>query len=214
MFSDHTSPGPLPGGVLRRSTADFVQSGTELLREIERIGNHAGCQPADWSWTTPYSSTTKIPTPGPTLRGHIYTRHPAAARQAIQQWANVLGLTPSEKAHPGTLSYSGEIERLPIEIWTVVDDKAFGHRKHAMLKLYAPDWILTALFTIAATTAAITLKRHRALTKPSLADPRLAPARTSGRGERARRGRRPGNAPVAGEPTHPTPAPPPTASRR
>ncbi|RSM68714.1 hypothetical protein DL991_41335 [Amycolatopsis sp. WAC 01375] len=164
MFSEHHDPGPLPSGLLRRNTTQLVESGTAVMAEIERIGNHAGCQPASWSWHTTNTTTIKIPTPGPELRGIIHNPRPAAARQAALQWANALGLTPNDKASRGTLSYTGEVDRLPIEIWTVVDDKAF-RGKYATLKLYAPDWILTGLCTIAATTAVVALKRHRALTK-------------------------------------------------
>ncbi|OXM41304.1 hypothetical protein CFP71_42740 [Amycolatopsis thailandensis] len=164
MFTDRDNPGFLPNGKLRRNTTQFVESGTAVMAEIERIGNHAGCQPASWTWDSQRNATTKIPTPGPALRGIIHNRRPAAARQAALQWANALGLTPDDNASRGTLSFTGEIDRLPIEIWTVVDDKAF-RGKYATLKLYGPDWILTSLFTIAATVAAVALKRHRALTK-------------------------------------------------
>jgi hypothetical protein len=147
---------------LRYSTAQFALAGTDALANLEHIGAQIGCKPASWYWTTDYDYTSNRPRL-PILTGHIRTSRPAATRQAAQQWANVLGLTPSTKARRGTVSYDGEIDGLNVQIWAVVDDKAFSS-KLAMARLWMPDLILTGLLAASAAASCVLLARHNKIT--------------------------------------------------
>lgn len=144
---------------LRTSTHSFIESGTALLSHIEHLGNQAGALPAGWYWHTEYDYRNPGPRL-PILSGMITAHRPASARQAALQWANVLGLAPKKSASRGTVAYEGELDGLKIEIWAVVDRKAYGGTL-STLKYYAPDAILSTLFALAATTSGILLARHR-----------------------------------------------------
>ncbi|HEY3690562.1 MAG TPA: hypothetical protein VGL46_09680 [Pseudonocardiaceae bacterium] len=144
---------------LRASTHSFIESGTALLSHIEHLGNQAGAVPAGWYWHTDYDYRNPSPRP-PILSGMITDHRPASARQAALQWANILGLTPKKSTSRGTVAYEGELDGLKIEIWTVVDRKAYGGTLSS-LKYFAPDVILSALFALTATTTSILLARHR-----------------------------------------------------
>lgn len=153
-----------PADPLRTNTDKFAESATAVLDRIEQIGAQHGCQPANWSWHSDYDYDVRKPAPRlPILSGFVSGKRPAAARQAVQQWANALGLTPARKPNSGTLAFAGEIEGLKVEVWTVVDRAAFDG-KLSTLTMYGPEVLLTALVAFSSITAGVLLARHKKLT--------------------------------------------------
>jgi hypothetical protein len=80
------------------------------------------CPPLYW---TPLSGRVSEGARG--LAGAKYC--PDGAVAAVKTWVERFGLHPDEAPMPGTISYHGEINGLPVIVWAIIDHHdAFGHR--------------------------------------------------------------------------------------
>jgi hypothetical protein len=58
-------------------------------------------------------------------RGLVGPQYCIEGVAAVKKWAERFGLVPVETPMPGTISYHGQINALPVSVWAITDLDAF-----------------------------------------------------------------------------------------
>ena len=85
-------------------------------RAVAEVMNHQAphCPPLYWA-----SLSGRVSDGARGMAGAKYCTDEAVT--AVRTWAARFGLHPSEAPSPGTLSYHGEVNGLPVQVWAITD---------------------------------------------------------------------------------------------
>lgn len=88
-------------------------------RAVSQVMNRQApnCPPLHW--------TPRLERGNEAARGLASAQYCIDEVAAVKKWAERFGLVPVETPMPGTISYHGQINALPVSVWAITDLDAF-----------------------------------------------------------------------------------------